>query len=923
MVSIGRIVVVLGGLVGAVGFSLIGCASEGDKVGEGERIAHTRQAQTATFTLPVPVGFSPQDIVIGATGVVFVNDRGRVTTAQQLRKLSFFGNIAAFGTTSAMTNLGVDSVVGVAWSKPKLFLRGGYVEYYKSPQKPDTIQIGTDFGQPDENRDNVTIRQDPVWTVTFPEAEFQGPPSSIIVNSGEVKTYAPGSYLDCTVNGGTLNLSGPGDYWCVGGLTVNPGATINVGGGVAPRIFVGDQLILRSVLAKPGMILGYLGTSTAHLESAFNGDLFIAPQADVEMKVGGSGHFFAKNVTVFEGQVVFGPVLSQAALDLIRPADAVGTTTGLFSTEGAAEISSAVLTPGLNLACSADRAFLGFQGAQAMHKPVSAIGTTTAATFPFFDPAAPSPSVCLRSWFPPMTPAWSIPAAGGNPHYADDGVGTDNLMTRMNGGRVVQAGFTRRYCTDAAATSTAGGCPAVQPTSGTTCNPDPLANKACIYGATQCQCRAVCPNGAEFGSGLEGATCYNGGHCCSDSCSGATTSTTGTCTRPSPMPPTNWVCGGLRRVEAGAAGIRMSTDCGGNWTEGAFDPSALGVLTGVGELVRNVDRPEMFWDNFDNRLYLNAIMHRDLNGPSPRNLIFSASTTGISSASAFVWQPVQPQGVAGDENTLRVMTTVLDEQARLANGTLGRYVHLVTARCISGRPQVQIYTPFGRKLWDLAEGDTDPAAVCAQVQRGTNGEVFGHSQSGPSIAAVSSVPPTVRIAYTGIAGGGTAAERAVINVYSLTIKSGVNYGARPTIVRELRVDATPLTRHSVYPQLIAVDGLAGSDRSVDSPIVLRWSETGGDVVIEKARVIVSGLAGPMRTLATWSASDVYGVGCAAGTPPKDCFNGDYKYGAFHQKSPSTATLSFFTPWTSGGIDPATGNPVAHQTASGAFILVTP
>jgi hypothetical protein len=163
----------------------------------------------------------------------------------------------------------------------------------------------------------------------------------------------------------------------------------------------------------------------------------------------------------------------------------------------------------------------------------------------------------------------------------------------------------------------------------------------------------------------------------------------------------------------------------------------------------------------------------------------------------------------------------------------------------------------------------------------------------------------------------------VVNVYSIIIKSASNYSVRPAIVRELRVDASPLVRHSAYPQLISVDGLAGSDRLIDSPMVLRWSETGGNQVIEKARVLYSHAAGPVGTLATWLVSDVYGTGCATGTPRKDCFNGDYKYGAFFKRTSSTGTLTFFTPWTSGGIDPATGDPIAHATASGAFIDVTP
>src|SRR5688572_11895062 len=102
---------------------VLGC-SGGETEGRVERIAHARQAQGTVFTLPIPVGFSPQDIVIGATETVNINDFARVSTVQPLRVLSPFGNIAAFGPASSKTNLGNHSVVGVAWSTPRLFLRG-------------------------------------------------------------------------------------------------------------------------------------------------------------------------------------------------------------------------------------------------------------------------------------------------------------------------------------------------------------------------------------------------------------------------------------------------------------------------------------------------------------------------------------------------------------------------------------------------------------------------------------------------------------------------------------------------------------------------------------------------------------------------------------------------------------------------------
>jgi hypothetical protein len=173
------------------------------------------------------------------------------------------------------------------------------------------------------------------------------------------------------------------------------------------------------------------------------------------------------------------------------------------------------------------------------------------------------------------------------------------------------------------------------------------------------------------------------------------------------------------------------------------------------------------------------------------------------------------------------------------------------------------------------------------------------------------VPPRIWIAYTGAKNAAGGGRFTIINVYSMTLQSGAGYSTRPIIVREHRIDLASSGQHALFPQLIAVDGLAGSERRLDSPVVLRWSAVGGDTVTEQAVVLYSGLLGPPRTLATWSLTATFPMtNCAE--DEDDCFNGDYKYGAFHRKA--AGTLSYFTPWTGGGIDPATMQPIGYPTA---------
>jgi hypothetical protein len=63
----------------------------------------------------VPVGYSPENIVIGATQGVFINDRAQILYASPLRSIwgSAWADVAAFGDPSTMTSrFGSNTIVG-------------------------------------------------------------------------------------------------------------------------------------------------------------------------------------------------------------------------------------------------------------------------------------------------------------------------------------------------------------------------------------------------------------------------------------------------------------------------------------------------------------------------------------------------------------------------------------------------------------------------------------------------------------------------------------------------------------------------------------------------------------------------------------------------------------------------------------------
>jgi hypothetical protein len=888
-------------------------------VGGGETVAHTREALTQEFTLPIPVGYSPENIVIGATLGVFINDRAQILYAPPLRSIwgNAWADVAAFGPTTTTSRFGSNTIVGAIWSRTRLQVHGGLLEFYKTENSAPEVQQGTIVLQQEENRQGVMIRMDPMWrvSITAPEsgAGCNGNPTTCIVNAGQTVTLPAGNYGPVTVNSqGTLRLTGSGTYGFVA-LIVNSGATVELTAAAPPRLFVRNDFIIRSPVRRRGLIIGYLGTNSAQIEAPFDWGFLLAPNAQAQVKANGVGRFFARSVAVYEDMSVRALPLTEEERAFVRPTSLIQNR-GLFSLTGAAEIGSALLQAGNG--CGAPRAFVSYSGGSLFHRPVSSIGTTTndvVLVSPFTAPT-PAPASCIGTALPGYDhnpadgsdidpPLWPI-QAGGRPFYADFAVGADSLTTRLSDGRVVSVGFSNRFCEDPNNGLPQGAnCPGVAPTAGNAC--DAVTNPAaCLYGATQCSCVPSCWTAP--------SPCSSNNQCCSGTCSG------GACTAPANAPGT-WACGPLTRVEAGILGVRMTAVCGSSWTAGAFDATALGIPVIGGGSARVMDRPELFADSFENKLYLSA---NTFAGPGiftgAQQVVYSASAASITNASNLTWQPVrpaEPRDHAGPE----VMSTVLDERARLNTtpATFGRYVHLATARCVGTRPILDIQTPFGRKQWDLAEGDPDPATACAFVRQGISGQPFPGIQFGPSIVGVSSTPPRVLVAYTG--NSDTTPQYTVINVYSATIRSASGYSLRPDIRLELRVHQGA---HSVWPQLIAPDGFGSSSRLLDMPVVLRWSSVSAPNVTEMAQVLYSGVPGPVQSMVFWSIPETFpNIDCPnAGLA---CFVGDYKYGAFYEKV--GGSLSYFTPWTGGARDPETGGTVTlpGARASGGFVDVVP
>jgi hypothetical protein len=843
------------------------------------------------------MGLSPNDLVLGASNAVGLND-GAVIRAKPFSGSTTLGDMAALGVNSPnLSGAGVGSAFRYVWSIPSLQLRQSSLTAYRTSGTV-TAQAGTTFLEPAENRAGVPIRQDPLWTWTV-TGPTTGTP--IFVTANQSKTLLPGNYGPTTVySGGTLILQiqgsflDPVNYGFVS-LDLEPGAKVQMTNAANSTVTVTSSLIFRAPLGGLGTVLAYLGSGSIDVEAPFTGDLFLAPNASVSVKADSTGHFFAKNVTVFERHTVTAQPLTTNGRLLVMPAEQVSTLGEPMSNAIEGEIATAVLNP-TPMGCTAPTLFLSNHGNSVFGSPFDASGTVFAGT-PFSAPLAdPSgPSSCIGTPLPggtgrvppgvdPNAHPWQI-LPGGVRSYTQQGVFTDNVITRVGDGTVAFMGQAYRVCEDPSTGVPQGpGCPATQPTPGQSCNAATVPG-ACVYGATpgtQCSCL-----------------------------------TEGT------PPTTTFVCGPLKRVEEGVLNLNVSHDCGAHWTATPLDFFDLGVQVSPPPVTaRDFDRPEFYYDPFDQMLYISSVVGKGP-GTGPTGLaIFSSPAANLTSASQLHFSllrndpRVEPNAT---DATIppRVMTTTLDEAAISASGSQTRRVDLATFRCAGNIPRLDVDTAFGVKTFDLTDG-TDKTTLCENVPLG--GDLAPNLWHGPSIVGTASWPPRLYIAYT----GRNASNMEIINLYVVTLRSAQNYAATPIITRLATIDRSDIDKHVLFPQLIRADGAGGSDPTRDSPLVLRyasWDAGDLDTVEELEQGLYSGMLAPVHVIATWKVSAAMGntpgsICPLPGTTDR-CFTGDYRYGTFYRKQ--SGALTFFTPWT--GQSSTSGTTGIY--AQGATMTITP
>lgn len=132
---------------------------------------------------------------------------------------------------------------------------------------------------------------------------------SFVLNNGQNRELAPGSYDTALLNGGSTLVLAAGDYF-FRSLSINTNARVIVSPGT--RVFVRDALDYRSPFtlangALAAIALGFRGAGTLYLEAAFRG-MLIASAAHVVFGSGAptsnSGSVYARAIEVRAGSTL-------------------------------------------------------------------------------------------------------------------------------------------------------------------------------------------------------------------------------------------------------------------------------------------------------------------------------------------------------------------------------------------------------------------------------------------------------------------------------------------------------------------------------------------------------------------------------------------------------------------------------------------
>ena len=210
-------------------------------------------------------------------------------------------NALAISSGTLTTTVGVDARIGSLQSRAPVSLKDR-ARATGSIMSGGAVLLGSGAGADGGISKNVALALDPLaFSITFPAAGAQ-----VWLEPSQKRILPAGSFGSVNLKTTSVLFLNSGDYYFQS-LTVEPGAQVGIDASQGPvRIYVKSSLIFRGNAAGPDgappkLILVYMGTTAAPIESSFEGTL-VAPNAKVTLgSVAHYGAFYAKELEVQAG----------------------------------------------------------------------------------------------------------------------------------------------------------------------------------------------------------------------------------------------------------------------------------------------------------------------------------------------------------------------------------------------------------------------------------------------------------------------------------------------------------------------------------------------------------------------------------------------------------------------------------------------
>ena len=360
----------------------------------------------------------------------------------------------------------------------------------------------------------------------------------------------------------------------------------------------------------------------------------------------------------------------------------------------------------------------------------------------------------------------------------------------------------------------------------------------------------------------------------------------------------NGGCSAGRYLTTRALAVRISSNCGASWTSTAIDSDTIRDASGTTLGLGFLDRPELYVDPFSDRVFLSARLAQTIiplcdgffnntqvvlvapKGPSTQtSLTFSTHSTQSGAPGVTVMGSVPAGGgsrfarlwCSGNQGTTAQLDVETDpgSGARMSTISVAALAGQTAARfnCAVGATPVVNVIP-SLSLAAAAETDT-LRALWSGVN---NGFQVLH------VDRVTLVPVAFPVVSPGFPPRFTT--RTILFA---------------TALPELDVDLSTANTHAIWGQFVTPDQ-QGNAGAPDRTALLRWTELANASGTERARPFYpgTGVGGPL-TLGSWTLTPS-AFGAAACTAGSRCFDGDYHYGGFIERT-SAGAMRFLATWS--------------------------